>query len=224
LSIDLRRGMLLAHTASRNVEGALLCCAPAMPLILLNKPFRVLCQFRDDKGRPTLADYIDVAAVYPAGRLDFDSEGLLLLTDDGPLQARISQPRSKLAKHYWAQVEGLSDEKQLQQLAAGVTLKDGPACAASAATIKEPDSLWERVPPIRERRNIPTSWIDLAITEGRNRQVRRMTSAVGLPTLRLVRHRIGPWTVAGLKPGESVVIDNKAAWKDLTAYLEEPFA
>ena len=216
--------MLLARTASRNEDAALLCCAPAMPLLLLNKPFRVLCQFRDNQGRPTLADYIDIPAVYPAGRLDFDSEGLLLLTDDGPLQARISQPRSKLAKHYRAQVEGLPDEKQLEQLATGVRLKDGPAFATSAATIAEPDDLWERVPPIRERRNIPTSWIDLAITEGRNRQVRRMTAAVGLPTLRLVRHRIGPWSVAGIKPGESVVIDNKVAWKSLTAYLEEPLA
>jgi 23S rRNA pseudouridine2457 synthase len=162
--------------------------------------------------------------VYPAGRLDFDSEGLLLLTDDGPLQARISQPRSKLVKHYWAQVEGLSGKKHLEQLAAGVTLKDGAAFATNAATISEPHDLWERNPPIRERRNIPTSWIDLGITEGRNRQVRRMTAAVGLPTLRLVRHRIGPWSVAGLQPGDTVVLDNKEAGKELTAYLDEPLA
>lgn len=195
-----------------------------MPLILFNKPYRVLCQFKDDQGRPTLADYIETPAVYPAGRLDFDSEGLLLLTDDGPLQARISEPRSKLAKSYWAQVEGVAEDKHLEQLVAGVQLKDGPAFATRSATLGEPDGLWERVPPIRERRSIPTSWIDLAITEGRNRQVRRMTAAVGLPTLRLVRHRIGPWSVVSLKPGESTVFDHKVAWKDLTAYLEEPLA
>jgi 23S rRNA pseudouridine2457 synthase len=216
--------MLRARLASRNAQPALLCCAPAMPLILLNKPYRVLCQFKDDQGRETLADHISTANVYPAGRLDFDSEGLLLLTDDGQLQARISQPRSKLAKHYWAQVEGLARDKQLGELTTGVALKDGPASAIKAATITDPDGLWERVPPIRERRSIPTSWIDLAITEGRNRQVRRMTAAVGLPTLRLIRHRIGPWSVAGLAPGESLAIDTEAAWKDLKAYLEEPLA
>ena len=216
--------MLRARLASRNAQPALLCCAPAMPLILLNKPYRVLCQFKDDQGRATLADHINIADVYPAGRLDFDSEGLLLLTDDGQLQARISQPRSKLAKHYWAQVEGLARDKQLGDLTTGVALKDGPASAIKAATITDPDGLWERVPPIRERRSIPTSWIDLAITEGRNRQVRRMTAAVGLPTLRLIRHRIGPWSVAGLAPGESLAIDTEAAWKDLKAYLEDPLA
>lgn len=216
--------MLRARKASRNAQPALLCCAPAMPLILLNKPCRVLCQFKDDQGRPTLADHIDVARVYPAGRLDFDSEGLLLLTEDGRLQARISQPRSKLAKHYWAQVEGLVEDTHLNQLTNGVTLKDGAAIATGAEAIAEPGGLWERVPPIRDRRNIPTSWIDLAITAGRNRQVRRMTAAVGLPTLRLIRHRIGPWSVTGLAPGESLLIDNKVAWKNLRAYLEEPLA
>lgn len=195
-----------------------------MPLILLNKPCRVLCQFKDDEGRPTLADYVEVPAVYPAGRLDFDSEGLLLLTDDGQLQARISQPRTRLAKHYWTQVEGLAAESQLTRLTGGVRLKDGSASATTATIVSEPAGLWDRVPPIRERRRIPTSWIDLVITEGRNRQVRRMTAAVGLPTLRLIRHRIGPWSVAGLQPGESVVFDSKVAWKDLTAYLEEPLA
>ena len=215
--------MLRGRKASRNAQAP--CYAARhMPLILFNKPYRVLCQFRDDQDRQTLANYIDTPAVYPAGRLDFDSEGLLLLTDDGPLQARISQPSSKLAKNYWAQVEGVAENTHLKQLAVGIQLKDGPAVATTSATVNEPDGLWDRVPPIRERRNIPTSWIDLGITEGRNRQVRRMTAAVGLPTLRLVRHRIGPWSVAGLKPGESTVFDNKAAWKDLRAYLEEPLA
>jgi len=216
--------MLRPHKASRNAQPALLCCAPAMPLILINKPYRVLCQFKDDEGRSTLADYIDVPEVYPAGRLDFDSEGLLLLTNDGRLQARISQPRSTLAKQYWAQVEGIGEEKHIVQLTAGVTLKDGPACASKAALIAKPVGLWERVPPIRERRSIPVSWIDLAITEGRNRQVRRMTAAVGRPSLRLIRHRVGPWSVAGLAPGESLAIDTEVACKDLKAYLDDPFA
>lgn len=216
--------MLRARKASRNAQPALLCCAPAMPLILLNKPYRVLCQFKDDEGRPTLAEHIDVAGVYPAGRLDFDSEGLLLLTDDGGLQARISQPSSKLSKHYWAHVEGLIEDTHLSQLTNGVSLKDGAAIATGAEAIAQPGGLWARVPPIRDRRKIPTSWIDLAITAGRNRQVRRMTAAVGLPTLRLIRHRIGPWSVTGLAPGGSLVIDNKVAWKNLTAYLEKPLA
>lgn len=213
--------MLRARKPSRNAQPP--CYAARhMPLILFNKPYRVLCQFMDDQDRPTLANYIDMPAVYPAGRLDFDSEGLLLLTDDGPLQAKISQPRSKLAKRYWAQVEGVAEDKHLKQLTAGVQLKDGPAFATRSVTVNEPDGLWDRVPPIRERRSIPTSWIDLGITEGRNRQVRRMTAAVGLPTLRLVRHRIGPWSIAGLKPGESVAFNNKVAWKALRAYLDEP--
>lgn len=195
-----------------------------MPLILLNKPFRVLCQFKDDQGRPTLADFVDTPNVYPAGRLDFDSEGLLLLTDDGRLQARISQPRSKLAKAYWAQIEGLVADRHGSQLVAGVTLKDGAAVATAATRIAEPAGLWERVPPIRERRSIPTNWIDIAITEGRNRQVRRMTAAVGLPTLRLIRHRVGPWSVEGLAPGESLLIDDDTAWKTLEDYFEAPLA
>ncbi len=171
-------------------------------LILLNKPFRVLSQFRDADGRATLADYVDVPGVYPAGRLDYESEGLLLLTDDGRLQARISQPRSKTQKTYWAQVEGIPNEKQLQQLVRGVSLKDGPARAVSARLINEADQLWERNPPIRYRKNVPDRWIEIVLTEGRNRQVRRMTAAVGLPTLRLVRYAIGEWTVDSLRPGE----------------------
>jgi len=171
-------------------------------LILLNKPFRVLSQFRDADGRPTLGDYVDVPGVYPAGRLDFDSEGLVLLTDNGRLQARISQPKSRTAKTYWAQVEGTPNEEQLKQLLRGVSLKDGPARAKAARLIDEPASLWEREPPIRYRASIPDSWVEIVLTEGRNRQVRRMTAAVGLPTLRLVRYSVGDWNVESLKPGE----------------------
>lgn len=188
-----------------------------MPLILLNKPFRVLCQFRDDEGRPTLANYIDIPNVYPAGRLDYDSEGLLLLTEDGRLQARISHPRAKLPKHYWVQVEGEANGTHLQSLLRGVKLKDGRAVAQQASIIKEPECLWPRDPPIRERKQIPTSWLDIVISEGRNRQVRRMTAAVGLPALRLIRHRIGPWSLDGLSPGETAQVETSAAWNLLKA-------
>jgi 23S rRNA pseudouridine2457 synthase len=171
-------------------------------LILLNKPFRVLSQFRDADGRHTLGDYVDVPGVYPAGRLDFDSEGLILLTDDGRLQARISQPESRTPKTYWAQVEGTPGEEQLKALVHGVTLKDGPARAKVARLIDEPPDLWEREPPIRYRASVPDSWLEIVLTEGRNRQVRRMTAAVGLPTLRLIRYSVGDWNVDGLKPGQ----------------------
>jgi 23S rRNA pseudouridine2457 synthase len=170
-------------------------------LILLNKPFRVLSQFRDAEGRSTLADFVDIPGIYPAGRLDYDSEGLLLLTDDGKLQARISQPRSKTRKTYWAQVEGEPTVQQLQQLTRGVPLKDGMARAESAQGIDAPAWIWDRDPPIRYRKNVPDSWIEIVLTEGRNRQVRRMTAAVGLPTLRLIRYSVGQWTVEGLAPG-----------------------
>jgi len=186
-----------------------------MPLVLLNKPYRVLCQFTDPDGRPTLADYVNVPDVYPAGRLDFDSEGLLLLTDDGALQDRISHPRRKLVKRYWVQVEGIPTSDALAALCNGVRLKDGPATAVSASPIGEPPGLWPRVPPIRQRKSVPDSWLDLALAEGRNRQVRRMTAAVGLPTLRLVRHSIGPWSLDGLAPGESRVLGTEAAWQAL---------
>lgn len=171
-------------------------------LILLNKPFRVLSQFRDADGRPVLGDFVDVPGVYPAGRLDYDSEGLILLTNDGRLQARITQPRSKTPKTYWAQVEGTPSAAQLQELVTGVVLKDGPARAVAARQIEEPEALWERDPPIRYRKNVSDSWLEIVLDEGRNRQVRRMTAAVGLPTLRLIRYAIGDWTVEGLKPGE----------------------
>jgi len=171
-------------------------------LILLNKPFRVLSQFRDADGRATLADFVDVPGVYPAGRLDFDSEGLMLLTNDGRMQARISSPKFKLPKTYWAQVEGDPTREQLAQLVQGVQLKDGPARAVSARLIVTPPDLWDRDPPIRYRGNVPDRWIEIVLTEGRNRQVRRMKAAVGLPTLRLIRYAIGDWTVEGLAPGE----------------------
>lgn len=172
-------------------------------LILFNKPFRVLSQFTDSTGnRDTLARHIRTPGVYPAGRLDWDSEGLLLLTDDGGLQARISQPKHHLPKTYLVQVEGIPDEHALQQLRDGVMLKDGPTRPARAALVDTPQ-LWQRDPPVRERKTIPTAWIQLTITEGRNRQVRRMTAAVGHPTLRLVRWQIGDWTLEGLSPGES---------------------
>ncbi|MBC8379990.1 MAG: pseudouridine synthase [SAR92 clade bacterium] len=171
-------------------------------LIIFNKPFQVLCQFTDDAGRKTLADYVGVKEVYPAGRLDFDSEGLLLLTDDGKLQAKISHPKNKLPKTYWAQVEGIASQEDCDALMAGVQLKDGMAKAVSCKILSEPD-LWERVPPIRVRKSIPDSWIELVIDEGRNRQVRRMTAAVHLPTLRLVRVAIGKWSLGDLQPGQA---------------------
>jgi 23S rRNA pseudouridine2457 synthase len=174
-----------------------------MSLILFNKPYGVLSQFTDRRSpttRATLSDYIDLPGVYPAGRLDRDSEGLLLLTDDGRLQARIADPRFKLPKTYLVQVEGLPDAAALAVLRAGVTLADGPTRPAEVAAIDPPD-LWPRDPPIRVRAHIPDRWLRLTIREGRNRQVRRMTAAIGHPTLRLVRWSIGDWTLADLAPG-----------------------
>jgi len=170
-------------------------------LVLFNKPYGVLSQFSRNDEAAVLADYVTLANVYPAGRLDKDSEGLLLLTDDGRLQHCISHPRHKLLKTYWAQVEGTPDKLALQKLQDGVTLKDGLTAPAQARLIPEP-ALWPRNPPVRYRAAIPTSWLELKISEGRNRQVRRMTAAVGFPTLRLIRYAVGNWTVAGLAPGE----------------------
>jgi 23S rRNA pseudouridine2457 synthase len=171
-------------------------------VLLFNKPFQVLSQFSPVAGKQTLADYIDVPGVYAAGRLDFDSEGLMLLTDDGALQARISNPRYRQAKIYLAQVEGIPESAALQALAAGVKLKDGPTRPARVEMVDEPGWLWLRNPPIRERKKIPTRWLQIEISEGRNRQVRRMTAAIGHPTLRLVRIGIGAWALNGLPPGE----------------------
>lgn len=198
-------------------------------ILLFNKPFGVICQFSRDGLHPTLADYIALPDFYPAGRLDTDSEGLLVLTDDGQLQHRITDPKHKLPKTYWVQVEGVADEAALEQLRRGVKLSDPstrlitsdlavveqPSRMASrfirtgfttqpaeVRVIEEPSGLWLRNPPIRSRKNIPTSWLELTIREGKNRQVRRMTAALGFPTLRLIRYRIGEWTLSGLEPGK----------------------
>src|SRR5215471_2630940 len=171
-------------------------------LIAFNKPFNVLCQFTDSAGRRTLADFVTVKNVYPAGRLDYDSEGLLLLTDDGALQERIADPRHRTKKIYLAQVERVPDAAALVLLRRGVKLPDGVTAPASARLIEEPAWLWLREPPIRYRRNVPTAWLEITIAEGRNRQVRRMTAAAGYPTLRLVRVGIGDWSLDGLRPGK----------------------
>ena len=170
-------------------------------LVLFNKPYDVLSQFTDTGQRGVLKDFIDLPGVYPAGRLDRDSEGLLLLTDHGKLQQAISDPRFKLEKTYLAQVEGQITAPALQALREGVLLKDGPTLPARARAVKEP-GFWDRQPPIRVRKNVPDCWLELCIREGRNRQVRRMTAAVGFPTLRLVRTQIGPWSLGELQPGE----------------------
>jgi 23S rRNA pseudouridine2457 synthase len=171
-------------------------------LIAFNKPFNVLCQFTGGAGRRTLADFVTVKDVYPAGRLDYDSEGLLLLTDDGALQQRIADPRHRTKKTYLAQVERIPDEKALALLRRGVKLKDGMTAPAGARLVEQPDWLWPREPPIRHRLNVPTAWLEIKLAEGRNRQVRRMTAAVGHPTLRLVRVSIGAWSLDALRPGQ----------------------
>ena len=184
---------------SRSTSGVM----PEGPgVVLFNKPYGVLCQFsRDGSGKPTLADFVPVPDVYPAGRLDADSEGLVVLTADGALQARIANPRHRLVKTYRAQVDGVPSPAQLAALARGVDLGDFVTAPARARAIPEPAELWPRTPPIRVRKALPTSWIEVELTEGRNRQVRRMTAAVGLPTLRLIRYGVGPWSIDGLAPG-----------------------
>lgn len=186
-------------------------------LILFNKPYDVLSQFTDKgtegSARRTLSEFIDVPGVYAAGRLDRDSEGLMVLTDDGRLQARITSPRSQTPKTYWAQVEGSPSEAQIQALCNGVTLKDGATRPAKVRLMEEPEGLWPRTPPVRYRKSVPDAWLELTITEGRNRQVRRMTAAVGLPTLRLIRARVGKWSLDGLSPGN---------WRDASDELSAP--
>jgi len=182
-------------------------------LILLNKPYGVLCQFTDEGGRATLKDLVPVPGVYAAGRLDADSEGLLLLTDDGALQHRISDPRHKLPKTYLVQVEGVADEPALAALRAGVDLGDFLTRPCEARAVAEPDWLWPRDPPVRFRKTLPTSWLEIVLREGRNRQVRRMTAKVGLPTLRLLRLAIGPWRLDGLAPGQ---------WREAEAPADGP--
>lgn len=176
-------------------------------LILLNKPYGVLCQFTGEPGQATLKDYVPVPGVYAAGRLDADSEGLLALTDDGTLQARIADPRHKQAKTYLVQVEGVPDDAALARLRQGVDLGDFQTRPCEARVVAEPVWLWPRTPPIRERKAIPTSWLELVLREGKNRQVRRMTAKVGHPTLRLIRVAIGEWTLSGLAPGEWRTLD-----------------
>ena len=176
-------------------------------LIVFNKPYGVLSQFTDSDGRKTLADYIDIPNIYAAGRLDKDTEGLLLLTDDGKLQERIADPRFKFAKYYWAQIEGEISDDALQNLQQGVSLKDGMTLPAEVTRIEKPANLWERNPPIRFRKSIPSQWLEVVIREGRNRQIRRMTAAVNHPTLRLIRYRIGPCELGLLPLGQYKTIN-----------------
>jgi 23S rRNA pseudouridine2457 synthase len=191
-------------------------------ILLLNKPYDVLCQFTDSEGRDTLASYVTEKNFYPAGRLDRDSEGLVLLTDDGTLQHCVAHPQNKMPKTYWVQVEGTIDQTALSTLRRGVTLKDGLTRPAKAETIAEPE-IWPRNPPIRYRAAIPTSWLSLTISEGRNRQVRRMTAAVGFPTLRLIRWAVGDWSLGDLQPGQwrEVADDELAGFQRACAKMKQ---
>lgn len=190
----------------------------APSLLLFNKPFRVLTQFTSTERKATLRDFLSAPNMRPAGRLDYDSEGLVLLTDSGALQTRLADPRWKTDKTYFVQVEGDASDGALERLRRGVQLNDGVTLPAEAALVAEPEWLWPRDPPIRFRKHIPTSWIALTIREGRNRQVRRMTAAVGLPTLRLIRWSIGPWTLDGLAPGKSRAVESAAIETFMSPY------
>lgn len=175
-------------------------------LILFNKPFQVLSQFSSDDGKQTLKHFIDIPKVYAAGRLDYDSEGLLILTDDGKLQSQISDPKFNKKKTYWVQVEGIPEENELDKLRKGIRLKDGFTRPAEVFKINEPEVLWQRNPPIRVRKNIPDQWLQITIQEGKNRQVRRMTAAISHPALRLIRYQVDKWTLDGIKPGEYKIL------------------
>ena len=187
-------------------------------LVLFNKPYGVLSQFTGEAHARTLAEFIDIPNVYAAGRLDADSEGLLVLTDNGALQAAIAGDRSRVAKTYWAQVEGVATDMQAAQLARGVPLKDGPTRPAKCRVLGQSAEPWPRTPPIRVRKSVPDSWVELTISEGRNRQVRRMTAAVGLPTLRLIRVAVGPWRVEGMAPGTRKVMSDDQVLAALRAF------
>lgn len=191
-------------------------------LILFNKPYGVISQFSPAEGKPTLKDWVMVPKVYPAGRLDTDSEGLLLLTDDGILQKRIADPQHKLPKTYWAEVEGAPGDKDLVAFQRGIDLGDFIARPAMARCIPLPDALWPRIPPVRFRKDIPTSWLEIVLREGKNRQVRRMTAKIGFPTLRLLRVSVGPWMLGELAPGEWRALDARAALNDIDQFFGGP--
>ena len=213
--VSARANAILYRIHCRSGRRLIINGARRVALILLNKPFRVLSQFSADGDRRTLSDFLDIPRVYPAGRLDFDSEGLLLLTDNGRLQAQIASPRYKTHKHYWAQGEGSAKLDVPATLLRGVTLKDGPARALAAQCISPPDEVWDRDPPVRFRKTVPDHWLSITIGAGRNRQVRRMTAAAGAPPLRLNRSQVGPWTVNDNAPGEYRQLDDNEAFAAL---------